>query len=372
MTGFRGITWDHPRGTTALREAAVLERASGSGLELVWDAQPLEGFEAHPIDELAERYDLIVLDHPHLGDAVRHGSLRPIEEVVSPELLTGWRSNSIGRSYDSYSLDGHQWALPLDAATQVAVRKASLLDVAPTTWAEVEALAAEERVALSIAGPHAFLSMLSVCSAFAKADESDPATGMPARDVASHALGILSTIGSRASREWDALNPIELLHRITITDQIAYCPLVYGYVSYSSTDVQFDDAPSARRGGRHGSILGGTGIAISRGCAVSPELVEHLSWLMSDEAQRHFIPWNQGQPSAEAAWKSESLDRANAGFYGSTIATVRDAILRPRWAGYPEFQSEASVIVRSAVTGGSTVTAAIDHLYAAVARRRTA
>src|SRR3546814_19706626 len=68
----RGLTWDHPRGYNALAAAAAT-RTDG---ELGWDKQPPEGFEAHPIADLCARYDLVVLDHPPVGDAVAAGCLQ--------------------------------------------------------------------------------------------------------------------------------------------------------------------------------------------------------------------------------------------------------------------------------------------------------
>ena len=99
MTGtapsYRGITWDHPRGRDALRAAT----AADASLELDWQAHSLEHFESHPIDELARDFDLIVLDHPHLGEALELGSLQPMEHVVGPELLERWAGASVGPSF---------------------------------------------------------------------------------------------------------------------------------------------------------------------------------------------------------------------------------------------------------------------------------
>ena len=75
---YLGLTWDHPRGYRALEAAAAADTA----MNLRWERQSLEGFEAHPIADLAQRYDLIVLDHPHLGDAVSAQSLVPLEVFV--------------------------------------------------------------------------------------------------------------------------------------------------------------------------------------------------------------------------------------------------------------------------------------------------
>ena len=61
-------TWDHPRGFAAL--AATAEHAAAEGRPVVaWSKQPLEGFESDPIADLAARFNLLVLDHPHIGEA---------------------------------------------------------------------------------------------------------------------------------------------------------------------------------------------------------------------------------------------------------------------------------------------------------------
>jgi multiple sugar transport system substrate-binding protein len=80
VTAFRGLTWDHPGGHAPLAAAAELWAGE---IEITWDAQPLEGFESTPIPELARSYDLIVLDHPHLGEA-RDGLA---ERIPGPRLL---------------------------------------------------------------------------------------------------------------------------------------------------------------------------------------------------------------------------------------------------------------------------------------------
>ncbi|MGD8193838.1 hypothetical protein ACEXQB_005005 [Herbiconiux sp. P18] len=355
VPAYRGITWDHPRGRDALRAAAAADAA----IDLSWNAHSLEHFESHPIDELARDYDLIVLDHPHLGEALEHGSLRPMHEVVGEELLERWAEASVGPSFESYRLRGRQWALPLDAATQVAVLRRDLLDGrVPETWADVERLSTEAPVALSLAGPHAFLSFVSICVALGEpvADHPQPSAAGPSRPLVSEitgalALDILRSIGSRAPAGSETWNPIALLERMTGTDEIAYCPLVYGYVTYSSPVLRFADAPSALPGGRRGSTIGGTGIAVSRRAEITPQLVAHIVGLLSEGSQRGFIPEHAGQPSARSAWTDEAVDRASAGFYRSTLATVESSWVRPRYAGYIAFQSAASALVREVVAG---------------------
>jgi len=344
MTGILGLTWDHPRGRDALQAAAF------PGLD--WDVHSLEGFESSPIEHLAERYDLIVLDHPHLGDALAADCLRPLDELFSSVELTAWADASVGPSASSYVLDGRTWALPLDAATQVAARRPDLLPVAPTTWAE--ALALDVPSAPSLAGPHAFLSFCSIAVSLGGdlAADSDDVFFPPA--IAEQALTILAELAGRAPAATRALNPIGLLELMSTTDELAYVPLVYGYVTFSPR-VAFGAPPS---GTRVGSTVGGTGIALTRRSAPTPELLDHLRWLMSAEAQAGFIPAHSGQPSARSAWTDATVDSAAGGFYSGTLGTIENSWVRPRFAGYIPFQSEASAIVRAGLAGSPAATAA--------------
>ncbi|WP_382308617.1 hypothetical protein [Herbiconiux sp. UC225_62] len=371
MTSYRGITWDHPRGKNALLAAASLAAASG-GPRIEWDAHSLEHFESHPIDELANRYDLIVLDHPHLGEALEKHSLKPMDAVVGAARIERWSRESVGPSFDSYSVDGYQWALPLDAATQVAVHKPALLAAVPRTWNEVEALSAGVPVALSLAGPHAFLTFASICAAFGEPVGEGTDGPFVSDGIGLPALELMRSIASRAPAGTESQNPIALLERITRTDDIAYCPLVYGYVTYSSPLVRFTDAPSAAPGARRGSTIGGTGLAVSARASVTPELADHIVWLLSAEAQGSFIPRHDGQPSSRAAWLDDAVNREAYGFYSSTLATIEDSWVRPRFAGYIPFQSAASAIVREVVAGRVPAEAGLVRLREAFAAATSA
>ena len=157
-----GLTWDHPRGYLVLDAlAGTLE----PDVSVRWQRQPLEGFESRPLRTLADDFDLLVVDHPGLGEAVRDGALLPLDEVFSEPELAGWRTASVGASFDSYVLDGRPWALPLDAAAQVAVARPDLMDTRPASWAQACQVAREHRTALCLGGPHALLMFSAICVA---------------------------------------------------------------------------------------------------------------------------------------------------------------------------------------------------------------
>ncbi|MCT9819619.1 hypothetical protein N3K63_04885 [Microbacterium sp. W1N] len=352
MTDFVGLTWDHPRGRHALERSA---HRVGGGDTLRWEVQPLEGFESAPIDELAARYDLLVLDHPHLGDALATGALIPVDRLYPAAQLQRWRSAAVGPSIASYELDGHLWALPLDAATQVSARDTALVPEAPADWDEALALADRGLVATSLAGPHAFLSLCSV--AVSLGDETAGGERLFDPAIGAEALGILTRLSAHAPAGTAALNPIGLLDRMRDRRDIGCIPLVYGYVTYASDTLVFGAPPRGggrlgRKGpGRIGSTIGGTGIAVTGRTAPTPALLDHLAWLLDPETQRTVIPAADGQPSARAAWTDPAVDAAAHGFYGGTLETIEQAWVRPRLPGYIPFQSAASALVRAAVAG---------------------
>jgi len=349
---FRGLTWDHPRGYTALKAAA--------GDLISWDTQPLEGFESNPIDDLCARYDLVVLDHPHLGDALATGCLTSLDDLFGADELAGWAAASIGSTMQSYVCDGRRWALPLDAATQVCAVRADLVGEPPATWDDVERISRTAPVALSLAGPHAFLTFASIAVALGEEPAADPdrllstGTGMGVLDL-------MAAIDERAPAPTRALNPIGLLELMSTSDALALCPLVYGYVNYAE-HLTFTDAPAAEPGGRPGSTLGGTGIAVSSRCTPTAALIDHIRWLMNADAQTRFLPTHAGQPSARAAWADDQVNAEAGGFYRRTARTCETAWVRPRYAGYIAFQSAASAVVRDTLAGALDHRSGLDRL----------
>ncbi len=356
-TTWRGLTWDHPRGWRALDAAAG--EARKSGLELNWDRHPLEGFEAHPIADLCARYDVVVLDHPHVGEAVAVGCLTPLEELFADHEIAGWVRDSVGASGSSYAYGGRHWALPLDAATQVMVRRPDAVDEPPVTWDQVIALSMRRTVVLSLSGPHSIVSFQSVCAALGARPGGDRFVD---RSAGREAYAVLARLTRTSPASLRSANPIALLEHMSTHDDVALCPLIYGYVTYAGGTLAFSDAPRAHEKGPIGSILGGTGIGISRRAQPTAALLDHVRWLLSDEAQRTFIPAHGGQPARRSAWRDAELDARHGGFYGSTVDTLEQAVVRPRHAGAIAFQAEAAERLRQGLFGEQSADAVLDDL----------
>lgn len=365
MEHYRGLTWDHPRGRIWLDAATILWRERG--IEVTWEVQPLEGFEASPIDELCLNYDLVVLDHPHLGDALATNSLQPLESVFR-DVSASFNGPYVGPSLRSYRIDDHTWALPIDAATQVSARDLRAVTDAPLTWEGVVALAGESCVALSLAGPHALLSLFSVASALGVPPVDEPGESWLSDSTALDALEVLRSVHALSRTEYAELNPIGLLERLASDDPLAYVPLVYGYVNYSvprrSVPIAFGNAPRASATGVPGSTIGGTGVAVTKGAHLSGQLQEYLSWLVAESTQCRVIPEFEGQPASQAAWSDPAVDHDSGGFYSATRDTIEESVVRPRYAGFPEAQQVGSEIVREALEGKLGVHEAVRRLGA--------
>mgnify|MGYP001827335917 CR=1 FL=1 len=364
-----GLTWDHPRGRDALVEIARRANAGRKTPLIEWTAQPLEGFESAPIAELAAARDLLVLDHPHIGEAVAENCLIPLEDLYPPDLIRAWSERSVGTAMRSYQWGGRSWALPLDVAAQVMARRPGRIGAPPRTRDEIETVARSHPVAQSLAGPHALLTLFSLCAA----ENAVPGGhDLLPNAVALPALDHMRRLYRRRPRGSEALNPIALLEAMA-RDELALCPLIFGYVTYSQ--------PGKRRiafsnpvGDGLGGVLGGTGLAFTRRAQPSQELRDHVASLMEPGAQTGLIPSFGAQPALRAAWTDAGINARWGGFYDDTLRSVERAVLRPRFDGYVAFQSAASQRLRDALETAEdpevTLAALRSHWTAARARAR--
>ncbi|TCN38285.1 multiple sugar transport system substrate-binding protein [Kribbella orskensis] len=341
----RGLTWDHPRG---YRPLEAFEAAGGApGVRVHWDRQPLSGFESTPLAKLAERYDLLIVDHPGLGAAIEAAAVLPVEDVFGARDLSRWRAASIPPTWESYRLHGFGWALPLDAAAQVCLLRPDLLRGAPpTTWSEVLQLADRAGIVLCVARPHAGLALLAMAG-----DRSHRT--LLIRDRAARALDLLRAVWRRSDQRAAALDPIEIHELLAASNDLVCCPLVFSYAAYGrSTDgrqpLGWAPAPRLTGSDRHGgSTLGGTGLAVTpRAYDRVLSVTTYVRALLDLTTQAGIVSSVGGQSATAAVWQSAEVDADWNGHYSATRATVESAYVRPRFDGWIAFQDELSERVR--------------------------
>lgn len=360
----RGMTWDHPRGYDPL-VAASRAWAELHGETIEWDRRSLQDFESFSVEELARRYDMIVIDHPHVGQIADAGCLVALDEACDADALAGIAAGSVGGSYESYNWKGRQWALPIDAASQVQAWVPGRIGGPAGDWDEVLALAREGRLTIPLRPPHSLMSLFSLSG---MAGVTLPVEGpdlFPAEAAIAHErLAELAAIVDPQAYEQD---PIAVLEAMAAPEsRVAVAPLIYGYVSYAldgfrPVRLAFANIPAADP---RGTALGGTGIAVSAFGKTPDRAAAFAQWVASGEVQSGLYAAAGGQPAHADAWGSVEVNAPVNGFYAYTRATLDRAWLRPRHDGYMAFQHAASLRLNEALRAGEPADAALAALNA--------
>jgi multiple sugar transport system substrate-binding protein len=375
----RGTTWNHPRGWGGVRATAEAFTRERADVRVTWETRSLQAFADHPIEELAATYDVIVLDHPSIGEAVATGALLPLDQHLDRGTLDEQASSSVGRSHESYSWQGHQWALAIDAAAQVAAYRPDLLDgEVPATWEQVAAT--QDRLGHRVAVPaipvDAICAFLGTCGSLGEAPfaSSDRVVG---RDVGREALGVLADVVRRAHPMSLESNPPTILDRMADTDEIAYVPLAFGYANYARSgfarhQLLFAPGPGATPSAGAPIVpsgtLGGAGLAVSSATANPEEACAYAAFTAGGEVQRTTYAEGGGQPAHRDAWTDRHLNEETGAFFISTLGALDDAYLRPRSDGYLEFQDVAGGLIHGYLRtdeGTERVLDALDASYRA-------
>ncbi|MEH3158122.1 MAG: extracellular solute-binding protein [Sphingomonas taxi] len=349
----KGMTWNHPRGLAPLLAASQAWEET-KGVAIAWDARSLQDFEAYSLEDLAGRYDLIVIDHPHVGGIVDAGCLVPFEEGAA---LAEIAAGSVGASFPSYRYARRQWAVPIDTATQVQAWVPGRIAGPVGDWDALLALAQEGRVACPLRPPHALMTLFTLCGQLGASPDSDGATLFdPA--VGAEAWRRLATLAAAIGDDARTQDPIAVLDAMGAADSsVAVAPYIYGYVSYARADfraarIAFADLAPLGPDGLAGSALGGTGLAVSARSAHVAEARAFALWVASGAVQSGLYADHGGQPAHDAAWRDPAVNAAAGDFYTGTRATLDAAWLRPRHAGYMRFQDEASQLIDAALAHG--------------------
>jgi len=352
----RGMTWSHPRGYDPMVACSALWKQK-TGVSIEWEKRSLQDFESFPVEELARAYDLIVIDHPHVGQITAEKCLAPLDVPGREAEREALASGSVGRSYPSYTWQGRQWAFPIDAATQVQAWRPDLIEAAPTIWTEVLALAEQGRVLLPLRPPHSLMCLYTLAADLGRLCVVDGSADLVDADTGETAFEMLREIAALVDPACLTMDPIAVFERMADSaSRIACAPLIYGYVPYAVPGFRphrlaFADMPVASGNGPVGSALGGTGIAVSAFSAAQEAAIDFAYWIASGDVQRGPYAAAGGQPGHAAAWEDDAVNAATGDFYRDTRATLEGAWVRPRHDGYMAFQEQASDRINEGLAG---------------------
>lgn len=361
-----GVTWDHARAHPPL-ERAGREFAALTGNATSWEARSLYEFGMQPLGDIAREHDLLIIDHPHVGEAADAEDLWPLDDLLDPADLALLASQSVGESHRSYEHDGRQWALALDAAAQVGVWRPDLLERPPKTWSAAVALAEEGKVLFPAAPTDAFASFLSLAAnrgtpcATLRQTLIDRADGLAVLDDLTALVKNIDPICLE-------LTPIDVLERLSAaSSHEAYCPLLFGYTNYAREgfrprSLKFSGIAGAVPGATGGSLLGGAGIAVSAHTEYPREAAAFAVFVCGAATQRGSYFLAGGQPANRLVWDDPVSDDLAGGFFSGTRETMEQAWVRPRHPGWLAVQDAGMGAIHAFLRGRIAADDALEQL----------
>lgn len=363
MVTLKGLTWDHPRGFDPLVACSRRYAEENGGARVEWSKRSLHDFGAFPIDVLAQSFDLLVIDHPFMGQALRTNCFHDLRDWIEPHTLIPLANQGAGPSGPAYIYQERCFALPTDAAAQVASYRpdllAALTPTVPQTWHDVEQLAERAHAngqSLAWAGcpTDAACSFLTLAANLGH-PLTDEDGAFLSHAVIDEVMRLLDWVVEQSQADCLDANPIRVYESMVNSDQMVYCPFAFGYSNYSREGqhpwLRF--APLAGPGAQpaHGALLGGAGMAMSRHCAAPEEAAAFMAWLHSAGVQAGTYAMHGGQPGNVAAWRSPAVNAESRDFFSDTLPTLEAAYVRPRFAGIVPFIEDAGVAINHCLRG---------------------
>ena len=374
MKKLKGITWNHTRGLLPMVATAQRFSELNPDIEISWEKRSLQEFADASIEDLAKRFDLLVIDHPWTGFGAATNTILPLSDYLSTEYIKDQETNTVGRSYGSYVFSNKLWALPIDAATPIAAARLDILEKqglkVPETYDDLLALSKKGLVAFAGIPVDSLMTFYSFCCSLGEAPFQSQEKVISVA-IGKKALQMHRELAQLIDPANFNRNPIQVYEAMINSDEIAYCPFAYGYSNYSRTGygknllhfydlVKLNDQPMI-------SSLGGTGLAVSAFSQHISEAIKYAEFTGSSPVQQNIFADNGGQPGHLQAWKNERINGITHDYFKNTLPALERAFLRPRYAGHMFFQDHAGDVVRDYLMNGGneeTILEKMNALYA--------
>lgn len=366
----RGITWNHSRGLVPMVATAQRFSELNPGVEIVWEKRSLQQFADFSIEQLAEKFDLLVIDHPWAGFAAQTKTILPLDAYLPANFISDQRANSVGPSFESYSFSGQQWAMAIDAATPVASSRPDLLEqyqlLVPETFEELLEMADRGLVGFSLIPIDTLMSFYMFCCSLGE-DPFQQQEVVVSEEIGVKALMLFRQLAQKVDPAFFHRNPIQVYETMTQTDSVAYCPFAYGYSNYSRNGyarklLHFHDLVSLDGKTKCRSTLGGTGLAVSSRSQNILQAMNYVQYAASGECQRTLFFDNGGQPGHLSAWQDACVNSKTSNYFLNTLPALQRAYLRPRYPGSMYFQDHAGEPIRQYLMQGGSEVALLQEL----------
>ena len=353
QVSIRGITWNHSRALPPLVATAQRFEELHPEVRITWEKRTLHEFGHADITALARNVDLLVIDHPMVGDAEAAGALTDLLPMLSSAEIKDLQHDSVGPSFSSDLYHDKLYALPIDAAAPAASFRPDLLErhglKEPQVWADVVSLARLGLVRMPAFSADLFLNFMGLCVSLGSPIASN-SEQLVDTDIGAYCLELLYELAALMPSEIYSLNPIALYEQMASEDSFAYCPFAYTYSNYSrigfaAKPIRFSNPVTLGRDKSMRTVLGGTGIAISSECKDTALALQYSRFVASESCQRTIYGQSGGQPARKSAWNDPVLNQITDSFFLRTDDSIERAYVRPRYRGYVVLQERAGQVI---------------------------
>ena len=364
----RGITWNHSRALPPLVASAQRFEEYHPNVRIVWEKRSLHEFGHAGLAELANIFDLLVVDHPMMGEA--EDTLINLRPMLSSAEWDDLREDSAGPSFDSYIYNDALYALPIDAASPAASCRMDLLDAAgssvPARWSDLLELAKRGLVRMPGFPADLFLNFMGMCVSGGSSVAAEDGQLFD-RTIAINCLEELRELASFMPEVIYDWNPIALYEQLASTDEFAYCPFAYTYSNYSRAGfaerpLRFSQPVKLSDGAAMRTVLGGTGLAISESSLMPEIALEYSLYVAGKTCQSTLYGVSGGQPARRSAWKDPVLNLLTDRFFERTLPSLETAYIRPKYCGYIVLQEKAGIPIANYLKCGGSAAQAIDQI----------
>ena len=379
MIELKGIAWDHPRGYKPLIAVSKEYEKHHPDVTIKWDVRSLKEFGDMPVEHLIERYDLITIDHPYMGQADKNGLLLRLEAQLSEDEIRSLESQTLGGCFEAYRFNQHLYALPIDAAALVAAyRKDKMKEAGLSLPKDREELKhfygkipTGYSVAWALCPTDIWCTFLSLCAqnaglGFIKRRKINVKVGGSVLDELKYHI----EFSHPNSMYW---NPIQILDRMGADEDIIYSPYLFGYTNYSRSGytknlLHFTNSPI----GTHeniSTVLGGVGLAVSLRCKNPVDAASFVKYIASAEIQKGIFTHSGGQPANKLAWQSMENNQLCNNFFCDTITSIEKAYIRPQHPRWNEFQEQGADLIHDGLLkdmSSKVIMSSLNELYQSI------
>ena len=259
------------------------------------------------------------------------------------------KKQSVGSSHDSYFINGKQWALAIDAASQVSCCREDLFRAVPKDWNALIDLSKQRKVLWPLKPVHAISSFYSIYNNLT--EHCNPEN----REFIDKKYGVdvlqrMKVVSNELGSDCLEMDPIQVSELMSTQNNFYYCPYLYGFSNYSRKGFRehfltYCNVMDLSGKGPSGTHLGGTGIAVSKVSNNIDLAMKYAHWVAGADCQKDIFYKSGGQPGNAVAWEDKEINSETNNFFVNTRLTLDMAWVRPRHNGYMKFQDHSGDII---------------------------